>query len=71
MSQQNKLLGDLTKGIEENNSDQDNDDLDNIRVLVFKKRKLTIMIATSAKPTVKKLLTAPNNMALEKEKQNR
>lgn len=61
------MMGDLYK---RGNKEDNNDDLDNVRVLVFRGKKVVITTTKAAKLVVKKLMAVPIIAALEGKGQN-
>lgn len=53
------------------NNEQNDVNLDNIRVPVFKKKNIAAITVKTAKPAVKKLLTAPTNIVLKRERKDK
>ena len=63
----NKLAKDLKEWIKKTNDKQDNTNLNNVRVLAFREKKIVIIIVIAAKCVVRKLLITLINAVLERE----
>lgn len=75
IQQIHKLVG---QAVQESNSctvksnkEQDNVDLDKVRVPAFRKKNVAETIVAAAKSTVEKLLTAPTNRILKGEREDK
>lgn len=60
------LPSDLNERIKESDNKQDDANLDNVRVLAFKGKKVAVITATAAKCIVGSLFMTPIHMVLEK-----
>lgn len=64
------MLSNLNKRIIKSGNKQDDAELDNIRVSVFRGEKVAAATAAASKPAIKKLLTALINVILERKRQD-
>lgn len=65
------LPNDLNERIEESNNEQNNTNLNNVRIPTFKKKKITAKTIVATKRVIRKLLIGLTNKILEAKRQNR